>query len=232
MNKTIIKLTAMVYFAMSGASLAHAGDRVISVTQDSAGVSVVEPSNTKGKRTIDLSTKEKDVNWLDSIFGEDEQKPLDPSLDSDEQNILMDKEFLDPDQHIVESKKRWEQSMQKKLPDSIAEPYVFFNAKPNMALSERMYIDEREGKIYFLVKQGSLKSNLNSLMAETRNTKHLIWKVGNHRVFAEYWASGNSMFEVINNILTPYKQPDQVMFGVFLGNTIGVFYRGDKEFWL
>jgi hypothetical protein len=235
MKNTTLTITAFICFAMSGIQAVNATDRIINVSQDSSGVSVIKPSNQadKGSTIKYIENKTSDDNWIDSLFsGGDEEKPINRTLDSDEQNILLNKEYLDPDEHIVKSKKRWEQSLNKKLPDSIAEPYVFFNTKPGLALSSRMYIDEREGKIYFLVKQGSLKRNINSLMDETRNTKHLIWKVGNHKVFSEYWVSGNSMFEVINNVLMPYKQPDQVMFGVFLGNTIGIFYRGDKEFWL
>jgi hypothetical protein len=242
MKNTYLTISTLIFFTLSGVNITYASDRVISVSQDSSAVSVIEPNQVVNDEVVQEVTTEiampvtaaakDEKNWLDSLFGSNEEKPLVPTLDSDEQNILLDKEFLDPDEHIVKSKKRWEQSIVKKLPDQVAEPYLFFNSKPSGALSSRMYIDEREGKIYFLVKQGSLKQNIDSLMSDTRNTKHLIWKVGNHKVFAEYWVSGHSMFEVVNNILKPYKQPDQVMFGVFLGDTIGVFYKADKEFWL
>jgi hypothetical protein len=232
----------MLCIALAGTETAYANDLVINVSPESSQVNVVKvlSEEEKAKQAHDklgrknklTKTSDKESSWLGELFSDDKVVSLTPELDSDEEAILLNKDFLDPEESIVKSKKRWEQSVLKKMPDTIAPPYTFFNAKPSGALSERMYVDEREGKIYFLVKQGSLKGNITALMDETRSTKHLIWKIGNHKVFAEYWISGDSMFEVINNILTPYKQPDQVMFGVFLGSTIGIFYQADKEFWL
>lgn len=247
MKYPILPIAAFICYAMTGAVSVYANDVVINVSHEDSEVQVRDETSSPlendeymrekhldpiGRKNKQEKKVDSEPSWFGKLFGEEETKPVSPTLDSDEQNILLNKEFLDPDEHIIKSKKLWEQSLLKKKPNLIVEPYVFFNAKPGSALSSRMYIDERSGKIYFLVKQGSLKHNVNALMKDTRNTKHLIWKVGNHKVFSEYWVSGESMFEVVNNLLSPYKQPDQVMFGVFLGNTIGIFYRGDKEFWL
>ena len=153
------------------------------------------------------------------------------SLTVTEATLVAEQSFLDPNKNIAKASAKWTQKTSKKLPLSIESPYQFFDYKPSIALSKRMYIDESTGSIFFHVKKGLLKSNIAALMKETRNTKHLVYKVGTHRVFSDYWVSGHSMYEVINNIITPYKQPSQIMFGVFIGQTIGVFYATDKDFW-
>ena len=211
--------------------------KAIVIQRDSGGYSAeyVQEKHTTPRKDGELPTTER--TWLERWFG-DEPKPTpvppEPpgKLTSIESILVKDIKPLNPETDIAASKTSWEQHMQKTTPKMIKSPYVFFNTKPPAALSDRMYIDEREGKIYFKVVRGTLQNNLRSLMKDTRNTKHLIWKVGAHRVYSDYWVSGSSMFELVNNLVAPYNQPSQVMFGIFLGQAIGVFYDEDKEFWL
>jgi len=108
--------------------------------------------------------------------------------------------------------------------------YEYFEHKAIEDMSSRMYIDQESQQINFLVKKGYLKTSIKALMKDTLNAKSIVWRVGSHKVFGDYWVQGNSMEEVFNNMLRPYRKPNQVMGGLFKGNTIGVFYNNDQEF--
>lgn len=115
-------------------------------------------------------------------------------------------------------------------PELNSQRYRFFDLKPKDALSERIYTDDSTGEIYFKMKVGSLRSNIDSFIKETRSTKGLLWCVSNsHQVSVEHWAKGNSTKSVASKIVGAYKQPDQILFGLMDGETVAVYYRNDKE---
>lgn len=164
-------------------------------------------------------------------FFKSDPEPHPAELSSSEAILVKGYEMADPDKTLSKAKSKHELGFEKKRPQQIEEPYGYFDLKPDSALSKRIYVDERTGLIHFNVQEGSLKNNFEALMSETRKTKHLIWKVGNHKVYSDYWVQGQSMFEIANNIVSPYNKPNQIMFGAFIGDTVGVFYADEKELW-
>lgn len=117
-----------------------------------------------------------------------------------------------------------------KTPVPVNPKYRYFDLKPDMALSQRTYVDPNSGRIYFQMKAGSLKENLESLVADTRGTQHLLWCVSrSHEVYSDYMVSGESMTDVVNNIVKPYAKPEQIYVGLLEGSAVAIHYESDKE---
>jgi len=211
------------------ASAVYAQERVINIFPEDKTKEVVVPVNE-----LKVSPKsDDDSNFLWGLFSSDEitekivlqndgnsqeVKTVENTNDTFDGEIKTSDEAGDETHTIIKSKIRM-------LPQ-----YSYFDHKNIEDMSDRMYIDQETLKINFLAKKGYLKSSVKALMKETINTKSLVWRVGSHRVFGDYWVQGDSMEEVFNNLLKPYLKPNQVMGGTFMGNSIGVFYSNDQEF--
>ena len=233
--------TIIIALAVAGYSLhPQAEDKVLRVMSADAVKKQqmeAEAKASKEKEAIaaantgDNASAISDTNSGFFSFFSSEQEPHPAELSSSEAILVKGYEMADPDKALSKAKTKHEQGVVKNRPKQIEAPYAYFDLKPDTALSKRIYVDERTGLIHFNVLHGSLKNNFESLMSETRKTKHLIWKVGNHKVYSDYWVTGKSMFEIANNIVSPYNKPNQIMFGAFIGDTVGVFYADEKELW-
>ena len=232
--------TLIIALAVAGCSLhAQADNKVLRVMSTDAlkqqqleaeALAANEEKKSQNEVVIsDNDGAEKNSGFFSFFSNESETHPAE--LTSSEAILVKGYEMADPDKALSKAKSKHELGVIKKRPQQIEEPYSYFDLKPDTALTKRIYVDERTGLIHFNVLQGSLKKNFEALMSETRKTKHLIWKVGNHKVYSDYWVRGESMFEIANNIVSPYNKPNQIMFGAFIGDTVGVFYADEKELW-
>lgn len=108
--------------------------------------------------------------------------------------------------------------------------YSYFDVNLKNNHLNRLWVNKQTGLINFKLKKGSLKKNIEELIKNTNNTTNLIWKVSrNHDVFTNSVVKGKSMYHVINKILTPYRHPQQIRFGLFDGNTVAVYYDREGE---
>jgi hypothetical protein len=114
-----------------------------------------------------------------------------------------------------------------KQPLKVPEKYRFFNLLNDSELSERIVIDHQTGLITFQMLKGTLEDNINSLITNTEGASRiaLLWHGGDQRVYSDHWATGHSMFELMNNILKPYTQPAQLVLGIYEGSTLSVYYQ-------
>lgn len=110
--------------------------------------------------------------------------------------------------------------------------YAFFDVAERLFASSVMPHDRlwvENGIIQYRLLPGTLKENIEALRGFTENTQHVVWDVSpSHRVYAETVLSGESMYHLVNKILTSYSQPSQILMGLYDGNTIRFFY-GDQE---
>jgi hypothetical protein len=233
---SLTKLTGAFFFVLA-VNAANAKERVINIFPEDNTPQEVD-SNTK----LNVKLKsEDDSNFLWGLFSAGEKanttiikddlnsqevKVLDNTYDmsviESEKNILSDAALsIEPIDEVIEKIL----SKTRMLPQ-----YDYFEHKAIEDMSSRMFIDQDSKQINFLVKKGYLRASIEALMKETRNTKSLVWRVGAHKVYGDYWVQGDSMEAVFNSMFKPYRKPEQVMGGTFLGNTIGVFYNNDPEF--
>lgn len=118
-----------------------------------------------------------------------------------------------------------------KQPLKVPEKYRFFNLLNDSELSKRIVIDHQTGLITFQMLKGTLEDNINSLITNTEGASRiaLLWHGGDQRVYSDHWATGHSMFELMNNILKPYTEPAQLLFGIYEGGTVSVYYHNNSQ---
>ncbi len=118
-----------------------------------------------------------------------------------------------------------------KFPEKLPVHYDFFNLLDTDKLTERIIVDHQTGTIRFHMHKGKLEENLLALVNNTKGRKDtsLIWNGGDQGVYSNHWATGRSMFELMNNILKPYIAPEQLLLGIYEGGTISVYYQNNRR---
>ncbi|EGR5063460.1 hypothetical protein C1E47_15570 [Vibrio cholerae] len=97
--------------------------------------------------------------------------------------------------------------------------------KPN----DRIFVDSKDGLVYFYLKEGSLKDNINALVAATGAYGVVTSGISdNHRVEAPMWISGNSTLHILDSILLSYEVPFPIRASA-KGNRIVEIYYDTKR---
>ena len=117
------------------------------------------------------------------------------------------------------------------FPEELPSRYDFFNLLNNDQLTKRVKVNHQTGTIKFHMLKGKLEDNLLALLTNTKGGEKtaLIWHGGEQGVYSDHWTTGRSMFELMNNILKPYITPEQLLFGIYEGGTISVYYQHNRH---
>ncbi|HGK7310997.1 hypothetical protein [Aeromonas caviae] len=82
------------------------------------------------------------------------------------------------------------------------------------------------GELYYLVKQGSLESNIRELFSHTQSTT-LISKVSpNHMMPNTFWLHGKGVLEILDQIVAPFTTPQNIRWSAYQNDLVVITYGG------
>ncbi len=91
--------------------------------------------------------------------------------------------------------------------------------------SERLYVNKDNGLVYFRLEKGSLKANIEALLAGTNSEAPVMAGISdNHTVPSAIWLHGDSVLDVLDATLISYEEPFPIYAEPFANRIVEVKY--------
>lgn len=87
------------------------------------------------------------------------------------------------------------------------------------------HTQEVNSSIQFQLQKGSLESNVKRLLSQHSDTRLLLWEVSKqHQVIIDSTVTANSIYELVDKIISPYRSPAQIKADFYTENGVARFY--------
>ncbi len=91
--------------------------------------------------------------------------------------------------------------------------------------TDRVYVSPDDGRVHFHAETGSLKSNVEALLAATNTAMPLVWEVSEqHFNPTDIWMTGDTVLDVLDQLLLSYNEPHPIKTRAWVNRIVEVYY--------
>lgn len=94
--------------------------------------------------------------------------------------------------------------------------------------SNRVYVSQSDGKVYFRAFEGKLRDNLEVLLGSTTAHLPMVYQVSEqHHNPTDVWMSGDTVLDILNALLINYRDPHPIRANTYANRIVEIYY--DKK---
>ncbi len=91
-------------------------------------------------------------------------------------------------------------------------------------------VENCSGEHQFQIEKGTLKSNIERIIAAHYQGALLVYEVGHHGVFVDSCIEADSANALVQQMIEPYTSPQRIYFMTFRNGVAAVFYQNDSKY--